>query len=205
MKNMELEYYEKLEQIASKPDEAYPDYLFAPLTNDFGIDYYNLGTIEDPMVSKARNLRRKYSNYFAYIDALEVYNDYKQYLIDKYGSWGVVKASMKIGTIDDFIPAKPKLKSKKINKEMLRSGITPSRKIYDIDQSIIHDSISYLPADDVSPFDTEKLPKDIRKMLKSSAKKVQQTARANSLYNRYGRDRGTDIIIDLSRKKLEVE
>ena len=88
-------YREELGFISSVPDDEFPDFLFNPIYNNFGDEYYQLGISENPLVIKARSIRHKYSDFFSYMQALEDYNDYMKLLEEKYGGLSIIKNAIK--------------------------------------------------------------------------------------------------------------
>ena len=72
---------EMMEKASKIDDQFYPDFLFEVQLNEFaGDDYRVRGTCTNPNVIKAYSIRRKYSSYWDYLDALEIYLDYIAYI-----------------------------------------------------------------------------------------------------------------------------
>lgn len=196
-------YNDELEFVANSPDNIFPDYLFNPMTNDFDEDYYAKGVSNDPLIMKAKSIRRKYSNYFDYIDAINLYNEYIDLLIDKYGSWSLIKNSYKVGMLDEILPPKPRLKRNRKNKEYMRAGIIPSRKY---NEAIIEDVDILNAAREAFPNEFgqditedaafEKPKKANRKILKKMKEELSAKTRRKNLYSTVGNNRGTDFIIE---------
>lgn len=198
-----MRYPEEFEMIVNSPDDIFPDYLFNPLVNDFGDNYYQKGVSNDPLILKAKSLRRKYSNYFDYIDALHVYDEYIDLLIEKYGSWSIIKNNNKVGLLDDILPAKPKLKKNRRNKEFLRAGIVPSRtynEAVDPDLDVVKLSRKAYPdeyGEDIDEMESFKKPdKRNRKMLRSMSDRISSQYRRKNLYSNTGSNMGTDFIVE---------
>lgn len=198
-----MSYIEELKFIEESPDNIFPEYLFKPMKNDFGDNYYHKGISSDPLTLKAKSLRRKYSNYFDYIDAVDVYNEYIELLIEKYGSWSIIKNNNKIGLLDDILPPKPKLKKNRRNREYMKAGIVPSRKHMDAvddDVNIKELSRKMIPGEfgeNIDESDNYKKPsKESRKMLKQMAIEMAGKQRRKNLYSNISSSGGTDFIIE---------
>jgi len=198
-----MTYNDELEFVASSPDNIFPEYLFNPMINDFGEDYYSKGVSNDPLIMKAKSIRRKYSNYFDYIDAINLYNEYIELLIDKYGSWSLIKNSYKVGMLDEILPPRPRLKKNRKNKEYLRAGVIPSRKYneaVDNDIDILKIARETFPnefgKDITEDAAFEKPGKESRKILKKMKEEISAKTRRKNLYSTVGNNRGTDFIIE---------
>ncbi len=198
-----MDYNEELQFVAESPDDIFPEYLFNPMVNDFDEDYYSKGVSNDPLIVKAKSLRRKYSNYFDYIDAITLYNEYIDLLIDKYGSWSIIKNNYKVGLLDDILPAKPKLKRNRRNKEYLRSGIIPSRKYsaaIDYEMDIVELTREVFPneyGENIDEMDSQKKPnKESRKRIRRMYDEISSRQRRRNLYSNARASHGTDFIIE---------
>ena len=199
---MALVYAEEIDEslVGQAPNDIFPDFLWNPLINDFGVDYYRIGTMNDPVILKARNLRKKYSNFFDYVDALEIYKEYVQYLIDKYGSWSIVKNSAEVGMLDEFLPSEPKLKMTKKNKQYLRAGTVPSRKYFDTDPADVNLVASQMfptqTGESISDFDDGKIDKSIKKIIRKASEKAAATERKRNLFASASNSYGSDLIVE---------
>lgn len=197
-----MSYKDELQFVAEADDSIFPDFLFEPMFNDHEDKYFEIGISEDPLVKKARSLRKKYSNYFDYLDALHVYYEYIDLLIDKYGSWSVVKNTYKVGLLEDVLPSKPRLKKSRRNKEYLQSGILPSRKIIEEDTSEDFIEASRYAMPDKTGKDVDetlefnKIDKKTRKMLRKSIERIRGTSRRKNLYSNANNNNGADFIIE---------
>lgn len=194
---------EGYEMIINSPDDIFPEYLFNPLVNDFGDNYYEKGISNDPLIVKAKSLRRKYSNYFDYMDAINIYNEYIDLLIDKYGSWSIIKNNNKVGLLDDILPAKPKLKKNRKNKEFLRAGIVPSRthqEAVDPNLDFVELSRKAFPdtyGKEIDEMESLKKPnKESRKMLRTMSDRISSQYRRRNLYSNVASNMGTDFIVE---------
>ncbi len=198
-----MTYNDELEFVVNSPDDIFPEYLFNPMTNDFGEDYYSKGVSNDPLIMKAKSIRRKYSNYFDYIDAINLYNEYIDLLIDKYGSWSLIKNSYKVGMLDEILPPRPRLKKNRKNKEYMRAGIIPSRKyneavaddvdIPEVAREVFPNEFGKDISEDAA---FEKPRKESRKILKKMKEELSAKSRRKNLYSNVGNNRGTDFIVE---------
>jgi len=216
----ESEYEKSLEPVKVAADNNFPDFLFNPVYNEFGDNYYQIGISSDPLVIKARSLRRKYSNYFDYVQAMEVYNDYMELLSEKYGGKSIIKNTLKARRkaeysnnydeveayetlFDDIIPDKPELKNKKKNREFLRAGVMLSNQTEG--ESLPEESIkesaedlfgnpSGINIDEMDIFN--KPPKRIRKSLERASCKIAAKQRKENLFSKFGNNSGADFIVE---------
>lgn len=182
------------------PNDIFPDFLWGVQLNDYDGDDYKLrGTCTNPNVLKAYTIRRKYSNYWDYLDAFEAYLDYVEYIDSAYGSFEMMKNAADNGISTIYIPKKPKLTNKKSNKNLIKSGFTPSRIIEDfiIDEKAINDAINAIPIREVSDDKNYELPKKIAKLHEKEEISRIKNDRINSIYARsYNNMQGMDAIIN---------
>lgn len=175
---------EMLEKAADIDNDQYPDFLWEVQLNEFAGDDYRLkGTCSNPNVVKAYTIRRKYASYWDYLDALSAYYDYVDYVDSAYGSFEMMKKSFDMGFSPIFIPKKPKLTSKKKNKELIRSGFIPSRldEDYEVSGEILDAVIASIP-ECVLSFDEVKKTKLDKRLEEASARHRRKTDRLNSIY-----------------------
>lgn len=189
----------RLGKLASK--DIFPDFLWKPQLNEYeGDDYKLRGTCSNPNVLKAYTIRRKYSNYWDYIDAMDAYLDYVNYIDSAYGSFDMMKNAADNGMSIIYIPKKPKLTNKKSNKNLIRSGFTPSRLIEDFitDESLVEQAIMEIPSKEVSYDEDYQLPKRIEKLHNKEVSSKIKTERVSSIYaqNSSGYMQGMDAIIN---------
>lgn len=197
-----MSYSDELEFVAKAPDERFPDFLFNPSFNDYGDNYYQRSKSEND-AREIRGLRRKYSNFFDYIDAVRVYNRYMDKMVEKYGSIRIIKNCLMEDLMPDYIPPKPKLKMNRRNKEYLRCGIIPSRVVMrdrldsdeykDLSRKMMPNATGET-VDDYDPY--AKLPKSIEKAVRIANKKFEQKHRLENMYCSTGTDNGADFIVE---------
>ena len=202
------EHFKEIQEIAQEtlqiaelaPDELFPDFLWEVQLNSYENDDYKLrGTCENPNVLKAYTIRRKYSSYWDYVDAMEAYIDYAQYIESAYGSFEMMKNAADQGISTIYIPKKPKLTNKKTNKNLLRSGFIPSRIEDDFipDSEIINSAIDKISPNEISHSESYELPKRIAKLHAKEEDDKIRSARVGSIYarNSTGNMQGMDAII----------
>ena len=121
-------------------NENFPKFLFEPVQNDFSdegnddthkyIDM-GLGNIElengTEIMQSISRLRNRYKNYFDYIDALDVWQRYYDFVEDTYGSFDFFAEMVEQGNISFPLKRKPKLKNAKKNKYLLEIDVPLSR------------------------------------------------------------------------------
>lgn len=101
--------------------------LMVVYVQDYDDDYHR--TDDQPSTElerKVRNLKRKYKNVTEYSKAMRIYDEYMDFLKDKYGDGKSFKIQKKLNLIPEKVPAKPKLKSTKFNRFVLKHGIAIS-------------------------------------------------------------------------------
>ena len=129
-----------MRKIHKSPNENFPDFLWEPVQNDFSDEYsidnhtyidMGLGKIEvnngGEIMDSIRDLKNRYKDYFDYIDALDRWKQYYNFIEDTYGNFDFF-ADMAIngGTAIPF-KRKPKLKNAKKNKYLLEINVPISR------------------------------------------------------------------------------
>lgn len=129
-----------MRKIHKSPNENFPDFLWEPVQNDFSDEYsidnhiyidMGLGKIEvnngGEIMDSIRDLKNRYKDYFEYIDALDRWKQYYNFIEDTYGNFDFF-ADMAIngGTTIPF-KRKPKLKNAKKNKYLLEINVPISR------------------------------------------------------------------------------
>ena len=196
-------YEEELQFVKDSDDSLYPDFLFNPLFNDFGDNYYQKSFANDELIAMVKKLRRRYSNFFDFIDAMEIYNEYMESLVDKYGSMRVIKNALKVDAMPDPVPAKPKLKNNRRNRQFMRAGVAPARQYNDIPLSkeeiftVARQIFPDLMGEDIREEDSQKkLPKELQKRLRIMSNEIAGRDRKQNLYRSVGNNSGTDFIVE---------
>lgn len=194
-------YEELFEVVKDTDDSLWPDWLFNPSFNDFNDNYYCQSFAEDETTTMIKKLKHRYNNFFEWIDAMAIYNEYMNRMIDKYGSIRVIKNALEVDMMDDPIPSKPKLKNNRKNRQFLQSGTIPSRRDPEITISedemlvIARQAFPGQMGDDIDEdLSNEKLPKETRKRLKEIQKVIDGEERRRNMYRSVGNNSGTDFI-----------
>ena len=97
----------------------YKNPLYIPRIHDFGDDYHLPDVDEDinqlPM-TKVKKIRRRYQNWFDYLEACDLYDNYVSGLKEKYGGDANFKLAMLLGNVREYLPNYPELKKSKRNR-----------------------------------------------------------------------------------------
>ena len=197
------DYAEVIPSIAESDDSYWPDWLFKPVYNDFGNNYYTQSFAEDDLTTSMKRLKRRYNNFFEYVDAMEIYNEYMDKMIEKYGSLRTIKNNIEADVMDDPIPSKPKLKNNRRNRQFLRSGAVPSRKNPDMEYTkdemlaIARQALPGLMGDSMTLDELDRKPsKKTMKRLAEIQSTIERQDRRRSMYRRIGSSTGTDFIVE---------
>ena len=188
MDDVLLDYLEDLREVANAEDERFPEFLFTFISNDFGDNYYKRGLADSPLLKEAKRIRRKYNDFFDYSDAMETYQEYMDMLAEKYGSIKTVKLSAKHGTLDEYVPPKPRLKNTKKNRLLASSGIMPSRQVGDTPSIDVVDSYSKKAFPEAMGVDLDmkeldkKVPKEYRKIFAGISEELACQTRKKNMY-----------------------
>lgn len=189
MDELLIEYLEDLKAVGSAEDERFPDFLFTFIANDFDDNYYQRGLADSKLLKDAKRIRRKYNDFFDYIDALEIYREYVDLLEEKHGiPIKSIRIGASTGLIDDYVPPKPKLKNTKKNRMIIDSGVMPSRQVVDTPdpQVIMEYARKAFPKDDGSSMVHAdllgKVDKKYRKQFKSMSEELAGRNRRRNMY-----------------------
>lgn len=142
------EHYQELVEDTSKvlkrvkitPNDNFPEFLWTPVQNDFtednipdnhnyidiGLGKIDIGTDQE-IVESIRGLRNRYKDYFQYLDALEVWYRYYDYIEQYFGSFDIFMELVQSGETVIPFKRKPKLKSAKKNKYLVNLTVPISR------------------------------------------------------------------------------
>lgn len=134
------------------PVEEYYDYTkddYYPEYNDFGDEYSKnpepIQGTEEPVIEAVRNLKHKYRNYREYNEAMNIYDEYAEWLVDKYGGDKGFEFAVLTGTCTEPIPEMPILRMTKTNKEIINEGMM----VYEIPEEHLPEvKTSYLDEND---------------------------------------------------------
>ena len=132
-----MEAPEKLKELLGNfkniPNDKLKEFVLKPRLNKLSDsrmeDYYSFRTNEDdPRLKEIKTNRKKESDYWKYRYKLDLYNSYMNDLAQKYGSMEMVESLDECGSLEEFIPVKPKLKMNKRNRMITKLGILPPVK-----------------------------------------------------------------------------
>lgn len=191
--------YRELGKIADKSEM--PDFLKTPQINEeFGENYRILGASTDPVVHSVYRLKKYYTDYWKYIDAIDIYDRYLEYLESAYGNIEIILISAKHGTGKVFVPDEPKLMNKKANKKLVKSGIVYSRMVegagYDTESLMA--AIDRLPKRELCWDEDYEPPKRIKKLYEKEIMHKTRSERVNNMLSVNSTDpnkQGSDAII----------
>lgn len=106
---------------------SYNNPEFEPQINDFEDDY-NLPDAEEAvsgsLLEKVKQIRRRYANWFEYVDACQLYDQYMEDLIDKYGGKNNFKLALLLKQVREFIPNYPELRKTKKNRYYVKHRVS---------------------------------------------------------------------------------
>ena len=94
--------------------------------NDFGDNYHKPDSDIDTsgfgkeFMRKLRSLKRKYRDFAEYVEAKEIYNQYAEYLVEKYGGRKQLKFYFQTGLMKEYVPFCPELRYIKKNKKYIK-------------------------------------------------------------------------------------
>lgn len=115
-------------------NDIFPNMLFDPVINLFddgiGQQYWTTFDESNEVIDRAMNIKAKIKDYGTYLEYLDDWYAYMNSLAEIYGSIDIVLNGVADGVIKEFIPPMPTLKMNKTNKQIKRSGIIPSRKMF---------------------------------------------------------------------------
>lgn len=104
----------------------YTNRLYIPKVHDFGDDYHLPDIDEDidqlPM-TQVKKIRRRYQNWFSFIDACTLYDNYMTGLKEKYGGDTQFRLALLMGKVREYIPNYPVLRKTKKNKYYRKNRI----------------------------------------------------------------------------------
>lgn len=141
---MDAAYAMKLEQAAQALDEAFPEMLFNPMMNDFGDLYFKIDIEDygqeavkvDPRFTRKNILRIRGSTkrIDRYLEWTALYDDYIDYIKQRYGSLEMAQEMEDAGILKDPLPSidhRPMLRKGRIRR-LFKKGIIPSFQPYGI-------------------------------------------------------------------------
>lgn len=179
---MEQEVAETLVKAESRTNDSLPAFLWTPILNDFddGFLYIKRGSSHiNEVVSALMNLPNKFRDYYEYIDALALWNEYKAWIEEEYGSWeGFIEASEE-GLTTVPVKIEPQLKKTEGNRALRKVKVALSR--FNPDEAASSDEIR----DAITRFeDPIELYEDWAEYEKHIKKLNDSAARKNAVQNR---------------------
>lgn len=205
---MDENYSSSIDYVGWADNECFPDFIWDVM---YGVpetdNYYEVSLSTSKLSSDVTSLKRKYADYYDWEAAVMIWRNYMQDLVDRYGSVEAVIDSKNEGTIDDYVPAKPKLKPTKKNKAIIKSGIVPTKSAWELDSEEFKETIEeYIPYDPDRP-DTfneqdmfNKIPHWAKKSISKETQKNAERKRINEAFNGTGYSVGADFISALLNK-----
>ena len=180
------EYAKEALKIASHiPNTSIPDFIWQIQQNLFENDDYLLrGACTNPNILKAYSIGRKYSNYWKYVDAMVIYNDYADFITSLYGDFNMMKNAYYNGLSSIYIPPKPKLSSRKGNKFASSVSFVPSRVKdgFEIDNDKLSYLINLIPLRDLDKDQNVKFTKTEKETIKRLFETQNERNRVNNIY-----------------------
>lgn len=194
-------YEESLSFIKGSKDDLFPDWLFKPAFNDFDDDYYEASFVDTKLETDAKKIRRRYNDYFQWEEAMFIYENYMNKMVEKWGSMKIITNSVEHGTMPDYIPPKPRLKNTKKNRRILRGEISPSRRRVELPVSpeetiaIARQLFPDAMGDDLE-LEEYKMNKKEKLAYERMERRFEQKNRRANMYRDVGTSRGTDFIVE---------
>ena len=103
------------------------DDLFDVWMLDYGDNYHRRGESEmSELERQVRNLKGRYRDIIRYNEALIIYNDWMDFLTEKYGNRDILKKMIANGLVEEYVPRKPRLKNTKTLKYLYKHKIIVS-------------------------------------------------------------------------------
>lgn len=98
---------------------TYTNSMYEPRIRDFDDDYHLPDpeeVVEFSLLAQVKKIRRRYNNWFDYVDACNLYDEYMAELIDSYGGMKKFKLAALMGVVREYIPNYPELKKTRRNR-----------------------------------------------------------------------------------------
>lgn len=179
---LDVTYLQKLETAARAPDHVFPEMLFEPLTNEYDDIYFKLDIDDygqeavqvDPRFTKKNIMRIRGSTKRVdrYLEWVSLWDDYMDYLQDRYGGLEMAYEMEQAGILRDPLPTithRPVLRKGKIRR-LFKQGIVPSFQAYGIDPTECYSFIKHVCDQEHSADELNEL-EDVEKALRHSNKK----------------------------------
>ena len=134
-------------------------FLFEVYVNDFGDNYHRCSSEPSTELERsAKKIRRRYKNINDYMVGLRVYDEYMNKLAEKHGNMELLKIKIRNEMIDEFIPAKPRMRNNFTNKFLIKNKIILSKTKYLYpDEEVIDNLIALNIKEEVQEFKSSKI------------------------------------------------
>lgn len=180
-------------------NSIFPEFLFKPITTDLAVEDSYFEIVNDELLHRIKNVRRRYNNPYKYLDSMDIYDEYMEGIYEKYGNKKVLARCIKHGYVREYIPDQPKLRKNKSNNAIIKHGIIPSREITPFDPDVLpqtqnskSDNIEM-----VNYTELKDMPKYLKRAIKESDQRLIVNSRRKSLYNTGHNNPGFDIITEI--------
>lgn len=200
---MDAAYAMKLEQAAQALDDVFPEMLFNPMMNDFGDLYFKIDIEDygqeavqvDPRFTRRNILRIRGSTkrIDRYLEWTSLYDDYMEYIHDKYGSLEMAQELEDAGVLKDPLPSidhRPILRKGKVRR-LFKKGIVPSFMPHGLNEADCYAYIKHIC--DQIPEDQDPETPDINWALKSKMTKEEKEIMQRNA-ERYRRQHRLEIL-----------
>lgn len=195
-------YREEMQFAAEADNEKFPDFIWNVQFNEEDTTYYekavNMNAWEE-----VQTLKRKYYDPFEFMHAMDVYNRYMDYLLDKYGSEFIIQSGAENGAIKEYVPQMPKLKPTKMNRQFMKCKNVPSQVIGKFERGAFKNLSNQMYGEKIKDGEElnalelyEPAPKAFRKLIKRGATEIAGLQRIENAYLTGARSEAYDFIID---------
>lgn len=126
---------------------VYEDHGFDSKVNDFGDEYHKpdveASITDSESLRRVKSLKRRYRDFGEYCDAVMIFEDYMDELVDKYGGKKRFRNLLLMGIVKEYIPVIPQLKKTKFNKRYIEGKA--NREF--VDHDLVRKTVGELPED----------------------------------------------------------
>lgn len=195
-------YREEMQFVAESSNDLYPEFLWNVQVNEEDTSYYDRA-VNINAWKEVQTLKRKYYDPFEFMKAMEIYNEYMNHLLEKYASEFIIQSGAENGTIPEYVPAMPKLKPTKMNRQFMKCKNVPSHSIYrpslgtfkEISDKMYEKVINN--GEELNALDLyDPPPKKFRKLIQRGAREISGLQRIENAYITSNRSEAYDFIID---------
>lgn len=200
-----------MKRIKITPNENFPEFLWNPNQNDFSEGQFRdthmylkmgLGMIEvengAEIMRSVSQMNTRKKDYFDYVDSLEIWERYYDFIVETYGSFKTFVEMVDNGETELPLVKKPKLKKAKKNRHLLELKVPVSR----IDRSLgVSDEMlkqlgSELPDQFELYEDYEEYSKYLHKYNKKEEHRLQRKSRMGGFYKVTSVSNNDDAILE---------